>query len=155
MKYKNIGKMAVVIKTEKDAMFSSERPYMVVTYVRDYNSRLAIGAVANAKYETKYDLRLGYPQFWHKETLYYDAEAAASLFTEEFPIGSKENVNLFDFTIKELTDSKHIAIKDHYSQLTKDIWHVACYYTEKEIAKKIALKEIESKICEKRISWVD
>lgn len=147
--------MAVVIKTEKDAMFSSERPYMVVTFVRDYNSRLAVGAVTNSKYKIKYDLRLIYPQFWHQEPQYYDAEAAANLFTEELPIGSNENVNLFDFTIKELTNSKHFAIKDHYSQLTKDIWHVACYNSEKERAKKIALKEIERKINEKRISWVD
>ena len=36
-----------------------------------------------------------------------------------------------------------------------DTWHVACYDTDKEWAKNIALKEIEAKIEERKISWED
>lgn len=147
--------MAIVIKNTKDVLFSSERPYMVVTFVRKYNSIFAVGSLEHIKYELKYDLRLIYPQFWDQEALIYDAEAASKLFIEEFPIGRNEGVNLFDFSIKEITDGKHTAVKVHCSRLEIDTWHVACYDTDKEWAKNIALKEIETKIEERKISWAD
>jgi hypothetical protein len=147
--------MAIVIKNTKDVLFSSERPYMVVTFVRNYNSIFALGALANIKYELKYDLRLIYPQFWDREAHIYDAEAASKLFIEEFPIGSNECLNLFDFSIKEITNGKHSAVKVLCSRVEMDTWHVACYDTDKEWAKNIALKEIETKIEERKISWED
>lgn len=147
--------MAIVIKIEKDAMFNSERPYMVVTFVRNHNSIFAVGSLENIKYELKYDLRLIYPQYRDQETQIFDAEAASKLFIKELPVGSNECVNLFDLSIKEITDGKHIAIKVHCSRVEMDTWHVACYDTNKEWAKNIALKEIETKIAERKISWAD
>ncbi|MBR4363523.1 MAG: hypothetical protein IKP33_01135 [Prevotella sp.] len=155
MNSKQHHKMAIVIKNTKDVFFSSERPYMVVTFVRKYNSIFAVGSLEQIKYELKYDLRLIYPQFWDQEAQKYDAEAASKLFIEEFPVGSNECVNLFDFSIKDITDGKHTAVIVHSSRVEMDTWHVACYDTEKEWAKNIALKEIETKIEERKISWAD
>ena len=147
--------MAIVIQNIKDALFSRERPYMVVTFVRNYNSIFAIGALANIKYELKYDLRLIYPQYWDQETLIFDAEAASRLFIKELPVGSNECVNLFDLSIKEITDGKHTTVKVHCGRVEMDAWHVACYDTDKEWAKNIALKEIETQLDERKISWSD
>lgn len=145
--------MAIVIKNKKDASFSNERPYVVVTYVRNHNSRFAAGELTSIKYELKYDLRPIYPQFRNKETNTFDAEAASELFIKELPVGSNENVNLFDFTIKELTDSKHFAVNNHLNGGIMSVWHVACYSDEREWARKYAQNDLETKIKKNLVSW--
>lgn len=147
--------MAIVIKNTKDASFSSEKPYMVVTFVRSYNSRFAVGSLLNVKYELKYDLRLIYPHFMDIETNRYDATSASKLFIEELPIGSNEDVNLFDISIEDITNGKHHLVKDMKLGVVMDIWHVACYNTDVEWAKEIALKDIEGKIEERKLKWED
>ena len=77
------------------------------------------------------------------------------MFIEELPVGSNENVNLFDLTIKEVTDNKHCAVKNHHNGVIMDTWYVACYHSEKEWAKKVALNDIETKINERKLSWAD
>ena len=147
--------MAIVIKNTKDTLFSNERPYMVVTFVCNYNSKFAPASMAETRYKLKYDLRLAYPQCRNTVTNVFDAETAAKLFIEELPVGSNENVNLFDLTIKEVTDNKHCAVKNHHNGVIMDTWYVACYHSEKEWAKKVALNDIETKINERKLSWAD
>lgn len=147
--------MAIVIKNTKDVPFSSERPYMVVTFVRNHNSRFAVGSVLNIKYELKYDLRLIYPQFMDVEANRYDAETASNLFKEELPIGSNEDVNLFDLRINDLTNGEHFSVKDNISGVIKDVWHVVCYNNDIEWAKEVAQKDIYEQINERKIEWED
>lgn len=96
--------MALVSKVITPFFFSEKEPYMIVLFKKDSVNKFQAAACSSPCYRQIYDLRKIYPDI----SDIYDAKTC---FMEEMEVGRQEPIHLFDFTISDLTDGKHFAIR--------------------------------------------
>lgn len=99
--------MAIVSKVITPLFFSEKEPYMIVLFVEESENqsvnKFKIAALSTPRYLTIYDVRKLYPEL----TVY----EAKSLFIKEMNVGRREEINLHEFTISELTAGKHFSVR--------------------------------------------
>lgn len=96
--------MALVSKVITPFFFSEKEPYMIVLFKKDSVNKFQAAACSSPCYRQIYDLRKIYPDIT-------DVYEAQTRFKEEMKVGHHEAINLFEFSISDLTDGKYFAIR--------------------------------------------
>ncbi|MBO4841030.1 MAG: hypothetical protein J5524_09000 [Bacteroidaceae bacterium] len=123
--------MALVSKVITPFFFSEKEPYMFVLFIKESENKFQAGACLNPRYLQIYDLRKIYPDI-------SDIYEAQTYFKEEMEVGRHEPIDLFDFTISDLTDGKHSAIRGYSFFEYETHFRVGSYYDNaRETAKEI------------------
>jgi len=112
--------MARVSKVITPFFFSEKEPYMIVLFKKDSVNKFQAGACKSLHYIQIYDLRKIYPDIT-------DVYEAKTCFIEEMKVGNHEAINLFDFTISDLTDGKYFAIRSTSVRETENHFRVGSY----------------------------
>ena len=132
--------MALVSKVITPFFFSEKEPYMIVLFKKDSVNKFQAVACSSPCYRQIYDLRKIYPDLT-------DVYEAKTCFMEEMKVGRHEPINLFDFTISDLTDGKHLAIRGYSFFEYETLFRVGSYYDNaRETAKEILYFCVNHKI---------
>lgn len=135
--------MAVVSKVITPFFFSEKEPYMIVLFKKDSVNIFQAGACSSPHYIQIYDLRKIYLDIT-------DVYEAQTRFKEEMKVGHHEAINLFEFTISDLTDGKYFAIRSTSVREIETQFRVGSYDVNKGrvVAKEILLFYINHRLFE-------
>ena len=124
--------MALVSKVITPFFFSEKEPYMFVLFVEEFENKFRTAVCSNPRYIAVYDVRKYiYPKLTISE--------AKNCFTEEMRVGHREEINLREFTISDLTNNEYSSVRFSSTYAKEEYFRVAIYdnFDERETAKMI------------------
>jgi len=121
--------MAKVVNVITPFFFSENEPYMIVYFVEEFEKKFRTAACSNPRYMVVYDVRKIYPDLTTFE--------AKESFLEEMKIGHREEINLREFSISDLTNNKYSSVISRNGK--EQSFRIEYYdnFDERETAKKI------------------
>ena len=121
--------MAKVVNVITPFFFSENEPYMIVYFVEEFENKFRTAACSNPRYMVVYDVRKIYPDLTTFE--------AKESFLEEMEIGHREEINLREFSISDLTNNKYSSVISRNGK--EQSFRIGYYdnFDERETAKKI------------------
>lgn len=132
--------MAKVVRVITPFFFSENEPYMIVYFVEEFENKFRTAACSNPRYIVVYDVRKIYPDLTTFE--------AKESFLEEMKIGHREEINLREFSISDLTNNKYSSVISRNGK--EQFFRIGYYdsFDERETAKKILNLFIKHRVLE-------
>ena len=132
--------MAKVVNVITPFFFSENEPYMIVYFVEEFENKFRTAACSNPRYMVVYDVRKIYPDLTTFE--------AKESFLEEMKIGHREEINLREFSISDLTNNKYSSVISRNGK--EQSFRIGYYdnFDERETAKKILNLFIKHRVLE-------
>lgn len=132
--------MAKVVNVITPFFFSENEPYMIVYFVEEFENKFRTAACSNPRYMVVYDVRKIYPDLTTFE--------AKESFLEEMEIGHREEINLREFSISDLTNNKYSSVISRNGK--EQSFRIGYYdnFDERETAKKILNLFIKHRVLE-------
>ncbi len=123
--------MAKVVNVITPFFFSENEPYMIVYFVEEFENKFRTAMLSNPRYIVVYDVRKIYPDLTTFE--------AKESFLEEMKIGHREEINLREFSISDLTDNEYTSVRYSATYSKEQDFRIGVYdnYNERETAKKV------------------
>lgn len=132
--------MAKVVKVITPFFFSENEPYMIVLFVEEFENKFITAMCSNPRYIAIYDVHK-----FHPELNVFEAKES---FLEEMKIGHREEINLREFSISDLTNNKYSSIISRNGK--EQSFRIGYYdnFDERETAKKILNLFIKHRVLE-------
>lgn len=132
--------MAKVVNVITPFFFSENEPYMIVYFVEEFENKFRTAMLSNPRYMVVYDVRKIYPDLTTFE--------AKESFLEEMKIGHREEINLREFSISDLTNNKYSSVISRNGK--EQSFRIGYYdnFDERETAKKILNLFIKHRVLE-------
>ena len=113
---------------------------MIVYFVEEFENKFRTAACSNPRYMVVYDVRKIYPDLTTFE--------AKESFLEEMKIGHREEINLREFSISDLTNNKYSSVISRNGK--EQSFRIGYYdnFDERETAKKILNLFIKHRLLE-------
>lgn len=123
--------MAKVVNVITPFFFSENEPYMIVYFVEEFENKFRTAMLSNPRYIVVYDVRKIYP-----DLTTYEAKES---FLEEMKIGHREEINLREFSISDLTNNEYTSVRYSATNSKEQDFRIGVYdgYNERETAKKV------------------
>ena len=114
--------MAIISNVIVPPFFSEKRPFVLVQFIEEFENPLQTAITSNPPYFNFFNVKKLYPNFVY-------IHDAVELFKKEYHKGYREDIKLYKFSIKDLTQGLHTKIEylNTHNRYVNDNIRIATY----------------------------